>query len=182
MSGDQCNEPPHNSAPAPKVYPPSKLLEFNDRMWTFLHRPVIWFREKIVEPNRKDYAWYHQEFPRVRTIDDCYTDEWDCIYEADMQFKRDRSVDSMILNILRYRMDDCVREEFPDHLPRCMQLKDDYEQAAANWFAKYGDLGAQHKVQWAFMKQKHRMLWERRHGPVGCGMKTDPYAVEPDDH
>lgn len=22
-----------------------------------------------------------------------------------------------------------------------------------------------------FMKQKHRMAWERRHGPVGSGMK-----------
>ena len=28
------------------------------------------------------------------------------------------------------------------------------------------------------MKQKHRMIWERRHGPVGSGMKdTDPYKV-----
>lgn len=23
----------------------------------------------------------------------------------------------------------------------------------------------------AYMKQKHRMIWERRHGPVGSGMK-----------
>lgn len=22
------------------------------------------------------------------------------------------------------------------------------------------------------MKQKHRLVWERRHGPVGSGMKT----------
>jgi len=182
MAGDPCNEAPTTHHPPPKIYPPSKLLEFHEGLWAFLNRPVIWFRENIVEPNRKEYAWYHQEFPRVRTIDDCYTDEYDCIYEADMQYKRDKSVDSMILNILRYRMDDCVREEFPDHLPRCMQLKEDYETAAANWFSKYGDLGAMHKVNYAFMKQKHRLLWERRHGPVGCGMKKDPYAVEPDEH
>lgn len=23
------------------------------------------------------------------------------------------------------------------------------------------------------MKQKHRLVWERRHGPVGSGMKTE---------
>lgn len=35
-----------------------------------------------------------------------------------------------------------------------------------------GDLGYFHNVQRAFMKQKHRMVWERRHGPVGSGMRT----------
>ena len=28
------------------------------------------------------------------------------------------------------------------------------------------------KSEQALMKQKHRMAWERRHGPVGTGMKT----------
>ena len=35
-----------------------------------------------------------------------------------------------------------------------------------------GDLGAYNRVEDAYMKQKHRMIWERRHGPVGSGMKT----------
>ncbi len=26
----------------------------------------------------------------------------------------------------------------------------------------------------AYMKQKHKMIWERRHGKVGSGMKIDP--------
>jgi len=34
-------------------------------------------------------------------------------------------------------------------------------------------------VKNAYMKQKHRMIWERRHGPVGTGMKTKkPKATE----
>ena len=45
-----------------------------------------------------------------------------------------------------------------------------------------GDLGAGFNVRDAFMKQKHRLLWERRHGPVGSGMKKDPYEVEADEH
>ena len=30
-----------------------------------------------------------------------------------------------------------------------------------------GDMGAVPNVKEAYMKQKHRMIWERRHGPVG---------------
>jgi len=32
-----------------------------------------------------------------------------------------------------------------------------------------GDLGAFGKSYDALMKQKHRMVWERRYGPVGTG-------------
>ena len=38
-------------------------------------------------------------------------------------------------------------------------------------FYSDGDLGAKANVLEAYMKQKHRMLWERRHGEVGTGMK-----------
>lgn len=42
-----------------------------------------------------------------------------------------------------------------------------------NFFFKYldGDLGGYHNVKKAYMKQKHRLIWERRHGPVGSGKK-----------
>jgi len=43
-----------------------------------------------------------------------------------------------------------------------------------------GDLGAYGKVEDAYMKQKHRMIWERRHGPVGTGMKDS--GVSEDNH
>lgn len=29
----------------------------------------------------------------------------------------------------------------------------------------------------AYMKQKHRMIWERRHGPVGSGMREQKIKV-----
>lgn len=32
-------------------------------------------------------------------------------------------------------------------------------------------MGIYTNVKNAYMKQKHRMIWERRHGPVGSGMK-----------
>jgi len=88
-----------------------------------------------VTPNRKEYPWYHQQFRRVPTIDQCYTDDRLCIYEANEQFLRDRMIDSNILTILRYRMDDCFREEYPDY-HKCLPFKEAYEEAAGNWFAK----------------------------------------------
>lgn len=36
-----------------------------------------------------------------------------------------------------------------------------------------GDLGAYGKAKACYMKQKHRLIWERRHGKVGSGMKTE---------
>lgn len=89
-----------------------------------------------MEPNRKEYNWYHRQFRRVPTIDECYIDDRICWYEANEQFKRDRIVDSQIVNILRTRVDDCFREEYPDHFPKCKKLQDDYETAAANWFSR----------------------------------------------
>ena len=40
-----------------------------------------------------------------------------------------------------------------------------------------GDLGATGKARECYMKQKHRLLWERRHGKVGTGMKDSKSEV-----
>ncbi|KAJ8938978.1 hypothetical protein NQ314_011278 [Rhamnusium bicolor] len=70
------------------------------------------------------------------------------------------------------RFEDCVMYESPD-AEKCTPLYRQYEEAATNWFIKYGDLGAYHNAKTAYMKQKHRLIWERRHGPVGCGVKSN---------
>lgn len=92
--------------------------------------------ETIVEPNQKKYPWYHQQFQRVPTIDQCYMDDVCCQYEADMQFKRDKLVDNEILSILRQRFEDCVQYESPDHVAKCTPLYDYYHKAEENWFSK----------------------------------------------
>ncbi|CAH1116046.1 unnamed protein product [Phaedon cochleariae] len=155
----------------PEATPRNIIDKFFFTVGSVLDAPTVWVREKIVEPNQKNYPWYHQKFRRVPTIDQCYTDDVVCIHEANVQYKRDKLVDNEILSILRQRFEDCTMYEAPDHLEKCTPLMRQYEEAAGNWFAKYGDLGAYHDARRAYMKQKHRMVWERRHGPVGSGMK-----------
>jgi len=59
------------------------------RVVSVLDSPVTWFREIIVLPNRTKTVYYHEKFRRAPTVDQCYTDDIACIYEAHEQFKRD---------------------------------------------------------------------------------------------
>lgn len=160
------------------------------------------FAETIVEPNQKQYPWYHQRFHRVPTIDQCYTDDPICVYEADTQFKRDKLVDNEILTVLRHRYEDCTIYEAPDDQDKCMYIWDVYKKNETNWFSKCkwlswsivssescitfsiwnyfsdGDLGFYSDAKGAFMKQKHRMVWERRHGKIGSGRNEQPESEE----
>jgi len=142
-----------------------------------LDAPVSAVRELIVEPlqssNKNKTYYYHRRYRRVPTVDECDYRDPLCIFEAQEQFKRDKQVDDQILIILRQRRMECEWYHGATDAPKyCAKLKEDYETAETNWFMKYGDLGFSKDVVNAYMKQKHRMLWERRHGPVGTGMKT----------
>jgi len=146
--------------------PRSPFERFFFAVYSMVDGPVTWFRETIVESNRPKYYYYHKKFRRVPTIDECEVRDTICYWEADQQFKRDRMVDSEILNILRQRRADCTIYEKPDHREKCKQIYKDYEEAETSWFIKYGDLGAKGNVKDAYMKQKHRLIFERRHGSL----------------
>jgi len=53
-------------------------------------RWMILVLEKLVVPNQKKYPWYHQKYRRVPTIDECYSDDVTCYFEANCQFQRDK--------------------------------------------------------------------------------------------
>jgi len=147
----------------------STTLDTIQGVFEAIQSPVIWFREKIVEPRRNDYPWYHRQFRRVPTIDECYTDDYKCVYEADHQYQRDKWVDEQVVEVMRRRKDACYTYEGPDARETCAQLYEDFMQASDDYFTKYGDLGFGGDVKRAFMKQKHRLIWERRYGPIGTG-------------
>merc|ERR1711868_125482 len=134
--------------------------------------PVTLFKERVLDPIReknKTY-YYHRRFRRVPTIDECNVDDIPCWFEANEQFKRDKLVEGKIIQILRQRVTECELHYGQTEKHKCSKLMEDYELASANWQGKYGDLTCVDDVRQAFMKQKHRMLWERRYGPVGTGM------------
>lgn len=151
---------------------PNPVGRFLRKVIYVLDAPIDYFRETIVLSNQKKYPWYHQKFRRVPTIDECHELDVVCIQEANAQFLRDKMVEDEIINILRNRYEHCCWAHGEDRKTVCTDLYKTYEDAANAWFIKYGDLGIKCDARSAFMKQKHRMIWERRHGPVGSGMNN----------
>ncbi|KAL5965498.1 NADH dehydrogenase ubiquinone 1 beta subcomplex subunit 10 [Taenia solium] len=160
-----------------KPYKPSRferyILPF---IGNLVDKPVTLFREQIVERiPRKKFYYYHQRFVRVPEIDSCRVDDKICITEANEQFHRDRLVDANIVRILRQRVNECKKwydRDYEDMDRFCKPYIKEHEEAATNFFIKYGELYHWSDVRDAFMKQKHRMLWEREHGPIGP--KSEP--------
>jgi len=129
--------------------------------------PTTFFREKIVEPlnDRFRLPYYQRRLTRVPDIDQCGVNDHGCIYEANEQYRLDKLVDIYILNILKERVDRCITYHAP-YLQDCGSVAEDYEEAELNWFIKYGEMGSETNAVDVLMKQKHRMIWERRHPEI----------------
>ncbi|GMT00358.1 hypothetical protein PENTCL1PPCAC_22532, partial [Pristionchus entomophagus] len=144
---------------------------FYPRARYYVHKmfdaPASWFRETIVEPlhAKNKMPYYQRELTRVPEIDDCGVNDKACYFEANEQFRLDKMVDGFILQILRQRVDRCMLYNQPNFNP-CQKVIEDMEENELNFFIKYGELGAEADVRDAYMKQKHRMIWERRHPEV----------------
>jgi len=162
--GAQDSEDGVHAAPKSSSITDFKIQNIALGVFRAIDGPVTYFREKVVEPlqSRSSEKFYHRRFNRVPTVDQCDLEDPVCIYEADQQFYRDKQVDSNIVKFLRQRMIECIAWEGPDHPYKCRKITDDYEQAATNWFIKYGDIRTHRGSIEAFMKQKHRLIWERR--------------------
>ena len=125
--------------------------------------PATFFREKVLNKTQKNYPYYHRQFNRVPTVDECPYNDAICIYEANEQYLRDKKVDKFIVQILGERVEECyIREGNYDGFEKCRKLDEDHEKALTNYFIKYGDLGANGTCVDAYMKQKHRLIWQRR--------------------
>jgi len=138
-----------------------------------------------VEPNQQDYPYYHRRYRRVPTIDECYTHDYVCQFEADEQMVRDRDVEKNICVILQHRMLDCYQTNMQGFYERrdeaddpCRDLKNDYIRAQMNFYIKYGDMFHKHGARDVLMKQKHRLIWERRHGEYTMAGQAKKRAEE----
>uniref|UniRef100_C1L7L5 NADH dehydrogenase [ubiquinone] 1 beta subcomplex subunit 10 n=1 Tax=Schistosoma japonicum TaxID=6182 RepID=C1L7L5_SCHJA len=153
-----------------REFKPHAGYKVRDIFGSIIDIPVTLFRVHVVDKVRTPYPYYHKRYNRVPTVDQCLTDDFACLEEADQQYRRDRLVDMNIVRILRNSKNQCIQWHKHDHEDVnqfCGPLIADYENAAVNYYIKYGELHHSANVTEVFMKQKHRMLWERRHGPVG---------------
>lgn len=157
----------HAAAPKNPNIDPSKLTYGNSfvesirSMSKIFDGPATFFKEKVTK--RENYPYYHRKFNRVPEIDECAFGDAVCIYEANEQYIRDRKVDKYITKILGDRVKECyIREGQFDGAIKCRQLDDDHERAVTNYYIKYGDMSAAAGVRDAYMKQKHRLIWQRR--------------------
>ncbi|KAF7637001.1 hypothetical protein Mgra_00003580 [Meloidogyne graminicola] len=144
----------------------------SDRFAYYVHYyaslPATFFREKIVEPlnDRFQPVYYHRKLDRVPDIDQCGVHDRVCIFEANEQYRFDKLVDSNIVMLLHFRAQECKDFFGPTKLHMCAKYFDDYEEADLNFFIKYGEIGSSSDVVDAYMKQKHRLIWERRHPQI----------------
>ncbi|XP_038063974.1 NADH dehydrogenase [ubiquinone] 1 beta subcomplex subunit 10-like [Patiria miniata] len=125
--------------------------------------PVTFVRDFVEQQqNKRPYYYYHRQYRRVTPVEDCNTDDYVCLYEAEMQYRRDRLVDQQIIIQLQEMVGECSTREGPNAKSACRPLLDEYDEAATNYDIKYGGLGAAGNAVRCMMKQKHRMLEDRR--------------------
>jgi len=150
----------------------------------FFTGPARYFHDKIVAPNQApEYPYYHRRYRRVPTIDECHLSDYVCFEEANLQYKRDKMVEGEIVMILAGRLKDCVNYnkaglDSHDAENACQEHKDTYFKAQRNYYIKYGDMPWWATARDVLMKQKHRMVWERRNGENTLEAKRERLAAK----
>ncbi|XP_026539410.1 NADH dehydrogenase [ubiquinone] 1 beta subcomplex subunit 10 [Notechis scutatus] len=149
--------------PEPLVPTSGPTLFFDKLFYYTVDRPVTLYREWIehLRANHKVY-YYHREFRRVPDITECMEDDYLCIYEAEMQWKRDLQVDQEIVKIIRERVGACKVREGVNAAENCANDIQLFKDVAKAYRDRYDDLGAFGSARRCLMKQKHRMIAERK--------------------
>jgi len=99
MTKGTVGEDTTTDSPAYKVLekPPSNWGDFKIQNLSFslfraIDRPVTWFRDSVVVPlqAKNKEKWYHRQYKRVPTVDQCEEEDVVCMFEAEQQYLRDK--------------------------------------------------------------------------------------------
>ncbi|KAJ7306113.1 hypothetical protein JRQ81_010479 [Phrynocephalus forsythii] len=126
-------------------------------------RPVTRWKEWMDSVRAKNKLhYYHQRFRRVPDVTECLEDDFICLYEAEMQWRRDHVVDQHIVKIMQERVSYCRTLEGENYAEKCAIPVQQYKDVSKIYWNKYGDLGAHGTARKCLMKQKHQMIAERK--------------------
>jgi len=155
-----ASEQPQWTIPQIITMGPNGFYQIKDRV-------LGWWRWAM-NTNYNGEKWYHESRKRIPGLWQCETNDLTCLYEAEMQFKHDREVDRMVLQVLEDRLRGCWMAQGATwntrdwNVEKCNELAMFKRQADMNYSTKYRNImpwGVQ-SVK-ALMKQKNRFI-ERR--------------------